>query len=183
MELAAAEAARGAVAHECSLLRSALLCLTDPARTVYGPGCLGGAWHEAGADPAAGLALFDALCTAVAAVASAVAEGAPFTWGDQSEEADGELTASMWSRTLRRQGGVKIGDKHVTAGVTLWAGMHPWDGAGFSVYARVERGDRSVLLDFSFGGGPGVVLVVRGRRPRGLLAAISKGLGEALPSA
>lgn len=47
-------------------LVDALLCLTDPRRTVYGPGCLGGAWHEAaGGREVAGLGLFSLLSAAV----------------------------------------------------------------------------------------------------------------------
>ena len=48
-------------------LVDALLCLTDPRRTVYGPGCLGGAWHDplAGGRELGGLGLFSLLSAAV----------------------------------------------------------------------------------------------------------------------
>lgn len=46
-------------------LVDALLVLTHPARTVYGPGCLGGAWHDAAGREVAGLGLFNLLSGAV----------------------------------------------------------------------------------------------------------------------
>jgi WASH complex subunit strumpellin len=43
----------------------ALVSLTDPRRTMYGPGCLGGAWHDGGGTELAGLSLFSLLNAAV----------------------------------------------------------------------------------------------------------------------
>lgn len=43
----------------------ALTCLTDPRRTIYGPGCLGGGWYDATGREIAGLSLFSTIRSAL----------------------------------------------------------------------------------------------------------------------